>query len=124
MDIFCKIGDTIGYIRKSQKFGETVWRWGISETKVNRLAICKDGVHVYTKNFCPLNDDEIRSNTEIMRENTRLILVQEPFSMDEEIRARVTRWIDWMNEDPENEKKASDFADSGNGSGSSGRVIR
>lgn len=27
--------------------------------------------------------------------------------MDDEIKAKVNRWIEWMNEDPENEKIAS-----------------
>lgn len=107
--MFCKIGDTIGYIRKSQKLGETKWKWELVKGEVYSLAIRKDGVHVCAESFRPLDDEEIRSNTEIISKRNGLILVQEPFRMDDEIKARVERWIDWMNESPENEKKATDF---------------
>lgn len=109
METFCSIGDILGYVSRSQKFGETTWRWRLVEAKVRRLAICKDGVHVYTKEFCPLDDDEIKGNTKIMNERTSLILVQEPFVLNDETRARVERWVAWMNENPDNAAKATPF---------------
>ena len=107
--MFCKIGDTIGYIIKSQKFGETEWKWKLVETNVDRLYICKDGVRVYTKSFRALYDDEIRSNTNIITGNSKLILVQEPFLLNDDLRERVTQWVEWMNEDPKNEMISSGF---------------
>ena len=121
METFCKIGDTIGYIRKSQKFGDTDWKWGLSESKVNSMRICKDGIHVYAKGSSPLYDEEIRSNTKIMTENKYIILVYEPFLLNDDTRARATRWIEWVNEHPENEKNALDFDNFDNGFGSTGR---
>ena len=53
--------------------------------------------------------EELRSNTNFMRELNGLILVQEPFVLDDELRERCERWVDWMNADPENAKEASIF---------------
>lgn len=109
MEPFCKLGDTIAYIQKYQVLESRTWRrkWELVESKVSRMSLCKDGVHVYTKRFYPLPDEELRSNTNLLRDRSGIILVEEPIVMDDELRKRYERWIAWMNEDPENEKKAS-----------------
>ena len=111
MEPFCKLGDTIAYIQKFQVLENRTWRrkWELVESKVSRMSLCKDGVHVYTKRFYPLDDEELRSNTNFMRELNGLILVQEPFVLDDELRERCERWVDWMNADPETAKEASIF---------------
>lgn len=32
-----------------------------------------------------------------MKKNQRLILVQEPFILDDELRDRATKWVEWAN---------------------------
>ena len=107
MEPFCKLGDTIGYIRKSQKYGSDTWTWELVDSKVSRMSIGKRGVRVYANHFSPFDDEELRSNTQFMQERNSLILVHEPFVLDDELRERCERWVAWINEDPENEKKAS-----------------
>lgn len=107
MTIFCKIGDCVGYIQKYKAPNEADWKWRLVETTVDRISLCKDGVHIYTKRFRPLYDEEIESNTRIMRENTGIILTAEPFLLDDTTRAKAERWVSWINENPENEKIAS-----------------
>ena len=61
----------------------------------------------------PIDYDEIVSNAEIMKKNPNLILVSEPFLLDDELRDKVTRWVDWTNmADP---KDYDPFADKEDG---------
>ena len=46
---------------------------------------------------CPIDYEEIVSNANIMHNNPQLILVQEPFLLDDELRERVTKWVGWAN---------------------------
>ena len=41
--------------------------------------------------------DEIVSNAEIMR-NNNIIIVNEPFLLDDELREKALKWIHWANE--------------------------
>ncbi len=45
-----------------------------------------------------LDYEEVESNTRIMKKNPRLILVTEPFFVDDELRERVTNWVKWANQ--------------------------
>lgn len=45
----------------------------------------------------PIDYDEIVDNAKMMKENPQLILVDEPFLLDDELRDKVTRWVDWAN---------------------------
>ena len=48
-----------------------------------------------------------------MKKNPNLILVSEPFLLDDELRDKVTRWVDWTNmADP---KDYDPFADKEDG---------
>ena len=54
---------------------------------------------VYSKMMsCPVDYDEVLSNTQFMKNNPTLILVQEPFFVDDELRDRVTKWVEWANQ--------------------------
>lgn len=44
-----------------------------------------------------LDYDEVALNTKIMKEHTQMILVGEPFFLDDELRERVTKWVEWAN---------------------------
>jgi hypothetical protein len=45
----------------------------------------------------PVDYEEIVDNAEIMKKNPNLILVREPFLLDDELRDRVTKWVEWAN---------------------------
>lgn len=51
----------------------------------------------------PIDYEEIVDNAEIMKKNPNLILVQEPFLLDDELREKVTRWVEWANKADESE---------------------
>ena len=36
-------------------------------------------------------------NANFMRNNPRLILVQEPFLLDDELKEKVVKWVEWAN---------------------------
>lgn len=46
---------------------------------------------------CPVDYDDVRSTTEIMKDNTGIVVVREPFFIDDELRERVTKWVEWAN---------------------------
>lgn len=60
--------------------------------------ISSRGDRVYSKMLLhPVDYEEIVDNAKIMKENPSLILVQEPFLLDDELRDRVTKWVEWAN---------------------------
>jgi hypothetical protein len=46
--------------------------------------------------LCPYDYDDVKVNTEIMKEKG-VILVTEPFFLDDELREKVIRWVEWAN---------------------------
>lgn len=44
----------------------------------------------------PVDYEDVKENTDILK-NSDLILVCEPFFVDDELRERVTHWVDWAN---------------------------
>ena len=60
--------------------------------------ISSRGDRVYSKILqFPIDYDEIVDNANIMKKNPSLILVQEPFLLDDELRDKVIRWVEWAN---------------------------
>ena len=60
--------------------------------------ISSRGDRIYSKMLqFPIDYEEIVANAEIMKKNPRIILVQEPFLLDDELREKVTRWVEWAN---------------------------
>lgn len=56
------------------------------------------GYRVYSKNLsCPVDYEEILDNANIMKRNPKLILVREPFLLDDELRDKVVKWAEWAN---------------------------
>lgn len=47
--------------------------------------------------FHTMDYEEIVDNANIMKENPRLILISEPFLLDDELRERIIRWVEWAN---------------------------
>lgn len=60
--------------------------------------ISSRGDRVYSKMLMsPVDYEEIVGNANIMKNNPPLILVREPFLLDDELREKVTKWVEWAN---------------------------
>lgn len=56
------------------------------------------GDKVYSKMLLyPVDYEEIVDNANIMKQNPKLILVREPFLLDDELRDKVVKWVEWAN---------------------------
>ena len=53
---------------------------------------------VYSKQFYPMDYEEIVDNANMMKKNPRLILVQEPLLLDDDLKDKVIRWVAWANQ--------------------------
>ena len=67
----------------------------VEDTFTRRISSRSD--KVYSKKFSPLDYEEIVDNANMMRENPGIILVQEPFLLDDELREKAIRWVEWAN---------------------------
>lgn len=60
--------------------------------------ISSRGDRVYSKMLaCPVDYEEIVDNANIMKQNPSVILVREPFLLDDELKVKVAKWIEWAN---------------------------
>lgn len=71
-------------------------RFKFIETTFTRR-ISSRGDRVYSKLFYPLDYDEIVTNAKIMKENSSIILVREPFLLDDELKEKAVKWVEWAN---------------------------
>lgn len=62
---------------------------------VRRISSKSD--RVYSKKFRPLDYEEIVDNSKFMEGNSRIILVEEPFLLDDELRDKCIKWVEWAN---------------------------
>ena len=61
--------------------------------------ISSRGDRVYSKMLqFPVDYEEIVDNANIMKNNSDLILVREPFLLDDELREKVVRWVERANQ--------------------------
>lgn len=67
----------------------------VEDTFTRRISSRSD--RVYSKRFLPLDYEEIVDNANMMKEHPGIILVQEPFLLDDELREKVIRWVEWAN---------------------------
>lgn len=76
--------------------------------------ISSRGDRVYSKMLSyPIDYEEIVDNANIMKEDSGLILVGEPFLLDDELRKKCLRWVEWANKADESEYRF--FADKKDG---------
>ena len=60
--------------------------------------ISSRGDRVYSKMLqFPVDYEEIVDNANMMKNNSCIILVREPFLLDDELKEKVTKWVDWAN---------------------------
>lgn len=56
------------------------------------------GDRVYSKMLLyPVDYEDIVSTAEMMKKNPNLIIVREPFLLDDELRQKVTKWVECAN---------------------------
>ena len=60
--------------------------------------ITSKGDRVYSKMLLfPVDYEEIVDNANIMKNNSHLILTREPFLLDDELKEKVVKWVEWAN---------------------------
>jgi len=88
----------IGYIQEIdlQLNPQCKERFRFREASFTRR-ISSRGDRVYSKMLAlPVDYEEIVDNANIMK-NSKIILVREPFLLDDELRKKVTEWVEWAN---------------------------
>lgn len=89
----------IGYIQEIglQLNPQCKERFRFKEASFTRR-ISSRGDRVYSKMLAlPVDYEEIVDNANIMKKNSKIILVREPFLLDDELRKKVTEWVEWAN---------------------------
>ena len=88
----------IGFIRKYDLSSnpQLTERFKFKECTFTRRISSKSD-KVYSKGFYPLDYSEIVENAQMMKEHPGIMLVQEPFLLDDELRERCIRWVEWAN---------------------------
>lgn len=94
----------IGYIRRNNlDFNPHLNKFDFKEASCTRRVSSK-GDRVYSKMLaCPVDYEEVVDNANMMKGNSTLILVSEPFLLDDELRERVVKWVEWANQADEKE---------------------
>lgn len=59
--------------------------------------ISSKGDRVYCKLLYPTDYEELVSNAEMMKGDSGLIIVNEPFLLDDELREKAIKWVEWAN---------------------------
>ena len=66
--------------------------------------ISSRGDRVYSKLLLfPVDYEEIVDNANIMKNNSDIILTRDPFLLDDELREKCVRWVEWANKVDESE---------------------
>ena len=88
----------IGYIRRNnlEHNPQLKDRFTFKETTFTRRISSKSD-KCYSKLFYTLDYEEITENANMMKGNSGLILVDSPFLLDDELREKATRWVEWAN---------------------------
>ena len=88
----------IGYIRRNNiELNPGKEKFEFKEATFTRR-ISNRGDRVYSKMLNhPFDYEEIVDNANFMKNNSSLIIVSEPFLLDDELREKVVRWVEWAN---------------------------
>lgn len=90
----------IGYIAK---INDTDKKWEFREATFTRK-INSRGDKVYSKMLLyPVDYEEIVDTANEMKEHPEIMVVREPFLLDDELRDKAARWVEWANSVPEYE---------------------
>lgn len=61
------------------------------------IRINSRGKKIYSKGFYPLDYDEVVDDTEMLRKMSTLMLIKTPIILDDELRDRMKKWVEWAN---------------------------
>lgn len=88
----------IGYIRKiNTELNPGMDKFKFMEATFTRR-ISSRGDRAYSKLLAvPVDYEEIVETANMMKQNPDLIIVREPFLLDDELRERVIKWVEWAN---------------------------
>ena len=88
----------LGYIRKHnlELNPQLTERFTFKECTFTRRISGKSD-RVYCKLLYPTDYEELVFNAEMMKNNSSLIVVNEPFLLDDELREKAIRWVEWAN---------------------------
>ena len=94
----------IGYIRKNNvELNPNKPKFEFKEATFTRR-ISSRGDRVYSKMLCyPVDYEDIVDTANMMKGSSGLILTQEPFLLDDELKEKCLRWIEWANRVDERE---------------------
>lgn len=71
-------------------------------TFTRRITSKSDRVYSKMLQF-PVDYEEIVDNANIMKKNSQLILVREPFLLDDELKEKIVKWVEWANKADQSE---------------------
>ena len=89
----------IGYIRRNnlELNPHLTEKFKFIEATFTRR-ISSKGDKVYSKMLAyPIDYEEIVDNANMMKGDSTLILVSEPFLLDDELKEKVVKWVEWAN---------------------------
>lgn len=88
--------DRVGYIHRQERSDGTT-EFKLIEAKIKSVRIGKKGTSVYSDRFYALDAGELESNTEMMSGSSKIILVEEPFIINDEMTERLKKVVDHWN---------------------------
>ena len=88
----------IGYIKRNnlELNPHLTEKFKFLETTFTRKITSRSD-RVYSKLFMPLEYEEIVENANIMKNHSGIMLVQEPFLLDDDLREKALKWVEWAN---------------------------
>ena len=88
----------IGYIRKHnlELNPHLTEKFTFREATFTRKITSKSD-RVYSKLIYPIDYQEIVDNANMMKKDQGIIIVNEPFLLDDELREKAIKWVEWAN---------------------------
>lgn len=88
----------IGYIRKHnlELNPHLTEKFTFREATFTRKITSKSD-RIYSKLIYPIDYQEIVDNANMMKKDQGIIIVNEPFLLDDELREKAIRWVEWAN---------------------------
>ena len=88
----------IGYIRRNDlELNPNLKKFDFREASFTRR-ISSKGDRIYSKILaCPIDYEEIVDTANMMKNGDGMIIVNEPFLLDDELRDKAIRWVEWAN---------------------------
>jgi len=89
-----KVGDKIGIIHKHQPMDGTDWGYKLLTSKITAIHIGKHATMACSKDFRPIDVDDLESNTMWLDKIPTVLLVEEPFLCTSYLQERAENWVE------------------------------